>query len=188
MECDRKGGKQTGTITIEALNSETIKFNIQAGGAVLGGPMLPVASQASAHRVPDGQHGDSPTANFAMTRHAIDLGPIVRRVPEPNQRRLIETVDALPWNLDTFRGIGSDLLNLRLLDSQLFMAQHAFAHGRDTGHCPLIRGRVAIETRQAQCHVPVVRKLDRLLRECHRGAETQSGNPVGESRHVVQKS
>jgi len=32
MDCDRKGGKQTGTITIEALNSESIKFNIQAGG------------------------------------------------------------------------------------------------------------------------------------------------------------
>jgi hypothetical protein len=32
MECDRKGGRQTGTITIEALNSETIKFDIQAGG------------------------------------------------------------------------------------------------------------------------------------------------------------
>jgi hypothetical protein len=32
MECDRKGGKQTGTITIETLSSESIKFNIQAGG------------------------------------------------------------------------------------------------------------------------------------------------------------
>jgi hypothetical protein len=32
LECDRNGGKQTGSITIEALNSETIKFNIQASG------------------------------------------------------------------------------------------------------------------------------------------------------------
>jgi len=39
MECDRKGGKQAGTITIEALNSETIKFNIQAGGDASGKSM-----------------------------------------------------------------------------------------------------------------------------------------------------
>jgi len=32
MECDRKGGKQTGTITIEALNSESIRFNIRVSG------------------------------------------------------------------------------------------------------------------------------------------------------------
>lgn len=32
MECDRNGSKQTGSITIEALDSESIKFNIQAGG------------------------------------------------------------------------------------------------------------------------------------------------------------
>jgi hypothetical protein len=32
LECDRNNGKQTGSITIEALNSETIKFNIQASG------------------------------------------------------------------------------------------------------------------------------------------------------------
>ncbi len=31
MECDRNGNKQTGTMTIEALNSESIKFTIQAG-------------------------------------------------------------------------------------------------------------------------------------------------------------
>jgi hypothetical protein len=30
MDCDRNGNKQTGTITIEALNSESIKFAIQA--------------------------------------------------------------------------------------------------------------------------------------------------------------
>jgi len=32
MECDRNGGKQIGTIVIEALSSESIKFNVQAGG------------------------------------------------------------------------------------------------------------------------------------------------------------
>jgi hypothetical protein len=30
MECDRNGNKETGTIVIEALNSESIKFSIQA--------------------------------------------------------------------------------------------------------------------------------------------------------------
>ena len=39
MECDRKSGRQTGTITIEALNSESIKFNIQAGGDANGKSM-----------------------------------------------------------------------------------------------------------------------------------------------------
>ena len=33
MECERNGNKQTGTITIEALNSESIKFTIQASGS-----------------------------------------------------------------------------------------------------------------------------------------------------------
>lgn len=32
MECDRNGSKQTGTVTIEALNSESIKFTIHAAG------------------------------------------------------------------------------------------------------------------------------------------------------------
>lgn len=32
MECDRNGSKQSGSINIEALNSETIKFSIKAAG------------------------------------------------------------------------------------------------------------------------------------------------------------
>ncbi len=36
MECDRNGSKQTGTVTIEALNSESIKFTIQAGAGTNG--------------------------------------------------------------------------------------------------------------------------------------------------------
>jgi len=32
LECDRNGNKQTGSITIEALDAEHIKFNIQASG------------------------------------------------------------------------------------------------------------------------------------------------------------
>ncbi len=36
MECDRNGSKQTGTITIEALSSESIKFHIEAAGDASG--------------------------------------------------------------------------------------------------------------------------------------------------------
>jgi len=36
MECDHQGDKQTGTITIQALNSESIKFNIQTSGTSNG--------------------------------------------------------------------------------------------------------------------------------------------------------
>jgi hypothetical protein len=39
MDCDSNGGKQTGTMVIEALNSESMKFDIQVAANQNGQPM-----------------------------------------------------------------------------------------------------------------------------------------------------
>jgi hypothetical protein len=39
MDCDSNGSKQTGTMTIEALSSESMKFNLQVAGNQNGQPM-----------------------------------------------------------------------------------------------------------------------------------------------------
>jgi hypothetical protein len=43
------------------------------------------------------------------------------------------------------------------------MAQHTFPHGRNTGRSSGITSNVAIEARQPELHMRVVRKLNRLL-------------------------
>jgi len=149
--------------------------------------MLPVTSQAGPHRVPDGKHGNGSAANFAVARRAINPGSIVRRVPKANKRRRTELVDALPWNLNASCGVRSHLFDFRLVGSESFMAQHALPHRGDAGFGPLVRGRVAVETRQAERHVPVVGKLDGLVSKCRHGADAQ-GKQIGMDAHVVQES
>jgi len=39
MDCDANGNKQTGTIVVEALNSESMKFSIQVAGSNNGQPV-----------------------------------------------------------------------------------------------------------------------------------------------------
>src|SRR5438128_2471913 len=101
--------------------------------AVVRRLLLPMTRYAEAHVEIDVAPRDGLVRDVAVARRAVDVRADVRRVIEPDVRRLRVAVDALPVEVEALVLERRDRLDPRLVGRDRRVADHAGVHARQPG-------------------------------------------------------
>ena len=134
--------------------------------AVVGRPLLLVAINAKAHRVIDGALGDGHLREIAMAGRALDFGPDMRRMVEPDVGFPDESVNPLPPNVfSTFRMVAQSLDSRIAGIANILMTTHTDIDARNSRPRALAHTCVTGVAKDADIvGMDLMRKIDRLLR------------------------
>src|SRR5712691_1529418 len=130
---------------------------------IVGHVLRLVAVHAEAHVVIHDPLGNRLVPEVAVTRRARHARPDVRRVVEAHVRLAREAVHALPRNLDAFVGVLGHLLDQRLVERYLAVADHAGLDAGDPRDRALLDALVAVDALRLLRDVRLVREWNRLL-------------------------
>jgi hypothetical protein len=134
-----------------------------ACGAILRGVLLPMASEASAHRMGYGVLCNRCFGHVSVAGGTGNAGLIMRGMTKFYMSFGRELIHAHPGDLKVVPGVSNHFLNFRLFFAEFGVTEHAFSNRGDTGGSAIVSADVTVEAGKAQTHVRVVRKRDWLL-------------------------
>ena len=155
--------------------------------AFVRGVLRLVTVDAETHIEVHDTFGHRLLSDVPMTRGAVDAGANMRRVVEPDVRRVHVSVNTLPGDVNMPCFVRGHVLDGWPIRGNRGVADHARLHARKAGNRTLLRALMAVVSAgQPLGDVDIVRKRDRLDDIRPHAKEVSDGIPESPVRRRVE--